>query len=53
VCDKFGVDRTPTLKAFAHGRDLLTYRADVYHEDLLLPFVRKLAAEQDQPEGAT
>ncbi|GIL87056.1 hypothetical protein Vretifemale_15218 [Volvox reticuliferus] len=42
LCDRLGVDRTPTLKLFLNGTVVETYKADFYHVELMVPFLRKM-----------
>ncbi|GIL50215.1 hypothetical protein Vafri_6331 [Volvox africanus] len=40
LCERLGVDRTPTLKLFFNGTVVETYKADFYHVELMGPFLR-------------
>ncbi|GLI63174.1 hypothetical protein VaNZ11_005943, partial [Volvox africanus] len=42
LCERLGVDRTPTLKLFFNGAVVETYKADFYHVELMGPFLRKM-----------
>mmetsp|Transcript_28415 Transcript_28415/g.72329 ORF Transcript_28415/g.72329 Transcript_28415/m.72329 type:complete len:173 (-) Transcript_28415:144-662(-) len=41
LCDSLDVERTPTFKLYHKGAEVLTYKADVIHIDLLKPFLFK------------
>ncbi|EFJ44393.1 hypothetical protein VOLCADRAFT_118770 [Volvox carteri f. nagariensis] len=42
MCERLGVDRTPTLKLFLNGTDVETYKADFYHVELMTPFLLRM-----------
>lgn len=35
MCERLDVSHTPTLKLYHLGKEVMTYRADIYHIDLL------------------
>ncbi len=41
ICERWNVERTPALKLFLGGKELVNYQAQIHHVDLLFPFLMK------------
>ncbi|KAJ9514396.1 hypothetical protein QJQ45_012383 [Haematococcus lacustris] len=48
LCDRWQVVHTPTLKVLHRGEEVLHYKADVFHIDLMRPFILKMHAQLTQ-----
>ncbi len=51
LCERLGVDRTPTLQLYLYGEHVETYKADFYHVDLMRPFLERMRIKYGTAES--